>query len=74
MKAIAVGSKVKYKREFLRSIGCMTGEMPHARGTVTALKPLSSETVLAAVDWSNPDVPCKVNTKNLTLVSDPEAM
>jgi hypothetical protein len=68
---ITVGSKVKYKVSFLRSIGCYTGDMPFARGIVTDIKPLSRETILASVDWNN-DSPDRVNVSNLTFISDPE--
>lgn len=74
MKApIIVGSKVKYSRVWLRSIGAMTGDMPFARGTVTELKRLSVDTTLAGIDWlDNEDLPARVNVKNLVLVADQE--
>ena len=66
--AIVVGSTVKYRREFLRSIGQCTGDMPFARGVVTELKVLG-ETTIAVISWN---MPGKVNIKNLTLHNNPE--
>ena len=68
---VLIESKVKYRREWLRSTGQMTGDMPFARGIVKELKPLG-QTEIATVDWGNEDIPAKVNVANLTLASDPE--
>lgn len=46
---IVVGDRVQYAAEFLRNIGCLTGDLPFARGTVTTLVPLG-EITLAEVD------------------------
>ena len=72
MNKITIGSKVQYTAKFLRSIGEYTGDMPFARGTVTGLINLSKNLILAEVDWKNPNVPEKVNIKNLKLLKDLE--
>ncbi|WP_254508991.1 hypothetical protein [Anatilimnocola floriformis] len=68
--AIAVGDKVCYSRQFLQSTGQQTGDVPFARGTVTALVPLGKETLLAEIEWDNPDLPNRVNIQNLSKVSE----
>ena len=71
MKTIEVGSTVAYAAKFLRSIGEFTGDMPAVRGKVTALQPVGASLVLAVIDWGiGSELPTKVNTKNLVLVSD----
>ena len=64
-----VGDAVCYKSSFLRNTGQYAGESPHARGVITELKPLG-ETTIALIDWGNPEIPCKVNTKNLSKVTE----
>jgi hypothetical protein len=61
---ISVGDKVRYSPAFLRSTGQYTGDIPHARGTVVALK-LFGNVTLATIDWANPEIPAKVLTSNL---------
>ena len=68
--SIQVGDRVAYSAKFLRSIGCYSGDMPHARGTVTALQPLG-QTTLAVVDWNTDEIPRRVNTANLAKVGTP---
>lgn len=63
----AVGDKVAYSVQFLRSIGMRHGDMAHARGVVTEIKPISSETVLATITWDR-DMPARVNVCNLAKV------
>lgn len=65
---IEVGDKVAYKASFLRSTGQYTGDIPHARGVVTEIKSLG-EMTLATVDWGNPNIPPRVNTANLSKVT-----
>ncbi|MCY2985011.1 MAG: hypothetical protein NTY15_15410 [Planctomycetota bacterium] len=65
---IAVGDKVCYSRTFLQSTGQLTGDVPFARGIVTAIESLG-ETKLAAIDWDNPDMPQRVNVANLSKVT-----
>lgn len=65
---IKVGDIVAYRADFLRNTGQQTGDMPAARGKVVSLKQLSEETTIAEIDWGNPDIPSKVNVKNLSRV------
>ncbi len=65
---IKVGDAVAYSRQFLQSIACHTGDMPRARGRVTALVPVGKEVTLAQIDWDLPDLPGRVNVKNLCRV------
>lgn len=65
---IKVGDSVGYSKQFLRSIGQLTGHMPSARGTVVALHSLGSETLLAEINWNCGDLPSRVNVKNLSTV------
>ena len=62
---IQVGDSVRYRGDFLRTIGAYSGPLGWAKGTVTALQTLSIDVVLAAVTWDNPDMPAKVNVKNV---------
>lgn len=70
---IEVGSRVQYKAAFLRSIGCYTGDLPFAKGTVKELIPLGSN-FLANIDWGNPNVPEKVITQNLKRIGQLESV
>ncbi len=65
---IKVGDSVAYSKRFLQSTGQYTGDVPHARGKVTALKPLGKDTTLAEIEWNKPDLPARVNVKNLITV------
>lgn len=69
-----VGDRVKYRREWLRSVGCVTGDMPFARGAITALQVVGT-IVLATIAWDGNDpvvIPTKANVNNLTFAHDPE--
>lgn len=66
--SVNVGDRVAYSVQFLRSIGCTTGDMPQARGVVTELKPLGGSTTLAAIAWDSGDFPSRVNVANLAKV------
>jgi len=62
------GDRVAYSAQFLRSIGCQTGELPAARGTVREVSQLGSIT-LASIDWDRPeDLPQRVAVANLAKV------
>jgi hypothetical protein len=63
-RKFAVGDRVRYTADFLRSTGMFTGAIPQARGTITTLEPFG-EAVLATIDWGNVDVPPRVITANL---------
>ena len=65
---IKVGDKVRYTGKFLRSIGAYTGPLGQGKGIVKKLEPLgrgSDLTYIATIDWNNPEIPEKVNIKNL---------
>jgi len=65
---VQVGDTVGYSKAFLQSTGQYTGDAPFARGKVTALLPLGSDTTLAEIDWDKPDLPPRVNVKNLSTI------
>jgi hypothetical protein len=65
--SVNVGDKVAYSVQFLKSIGMSHSDMARARGTVTELSKLGSETTLARIDW-NCDMPERVNAQNLARV------
>jgi hypothetical protein len=65
---IKVGDTVGYSKQFLQSTGQYTGDAPFARGKVTELLSLGSDTVLAEIDWDRPDLPPRVNVKNLSTI------
>lgn len=67
-KAVSVGDKVCYSRQFLQSTGQQTGDVPFARGTVTAITKLG-ETMLAEIEWNQQDLPNRVNVANLSKVT-----
>lgn len=66
-RQIQVGSRVAYSAAFLRSTGMYAGEIPHARGIVTAIEDLGGLR-LAVIDWRNPEIPQRVNVANLAVV------
>jgi hypothetical protein len=68
---IEVGSEVKYSREWLKSTGTYTGELPFAKGKVTAIKDLGGLQI-ATIDWNNEEIPARVNVKSLVLANQPE--
>jgi hypothetical protein len=68
VQPIKVGDVVGYSKAFLQSTGQYTGDAPFARGKVTALHPLGTETILAEIEWDKPDLPDRVNVKNLSTV------
>lgn len=63
-----VGTIVAYSVQFLKSIGMSHSDMARARGTVVKLQCLSESCILASIKWDNPDMPKKVNIKNLAKV------
>ena len=71
-KLIKVGSKVCYRRAWLRSTGNSTGDLPFARGTVLSIDAtLGPEGGIASIDWKNDEIPARVAVANLALV-DPQ--
>jgi len=71
VKDISVGDTVRYSRQWLQSTGTHTGDLPRAKGTVTAIKDLGSLKI-ATIDWDKPDVPERVNIANLSKVKTRE--
>ncbi len=71
--AIAAGDTVAYSRTWLQSTGQLTGDTPFARGRVKSLISLGS-LVLAEIEWDTPDLPERVNVKNLSRVKDGQVM
>jgi hypothetical protein len=66
---INVGDRVAYAAVFLHSIGAYAGPLPHARGTVTEVRHLSSLS-LAMISWdgADKDLPATVALSNLARV------
>ena len=67
MKKFNIGDKVAYSVQFLKSIGMSHSDMSRARGTITGLKTIGI-TVLAEIDWNDPEIPSRVNVVNLAKV------
>ena len=67
MAQIKIGDRVAYSAQWLRSIGCCTGDLPAARGVVTAIQQLGS-LQLATVDWGTDEIPARAAVCNLALV------
>jgi hypothetical protein len=63
-----IGDKVCYSRKWLKNTGQHTGEFPFARGIITHLTTFKYSTI-ATIEWDNPDIPKKVNVKNLSKIS-----
>ncbi len=70
---IKVGDQVAYSKAFCQSTGQLTGDTPHARGTVLSFHPVG-DTLLAVIDWKNPELPPRVNVKNLSVVRNGQVM
>jgi hypothetical protein len=68
-QTVKVGDTVAYSKAFLQSISAYTGDLPRARGKVTALVTVGKEVTLAEIDWNLPDLPHRVNVMNLCLAS-----
>jgi hypothetical protein len=66
---LKVGDIVAYRRQFLQSVSCFTGDIPRAKGKITALVPVGKELTLAEIEWDLPDLPTRVNVKNLCRVN-----
>jgi hypothetical protein len=65
---IKVGDTVGYSKAFLQSTGQLTGDAPFARGKVLELLPLGTDAILAEIEWDKPDLPIRVNVKNLSTI------
>lgn len=66
---VKVGDRVAISARYLRSVGCYTGELPQARGTVTGLKSYG-EIAVATVDWGSYEVDPKILTKYLSRLTE----
>lgn len=65
----AVGDRVGYSVQFLRSINASHGEMAHARGSVTQVQAFGTDGQLVIIHWdAGYDMPGKVNAFNLAKV------
>ena len=64
MSKIEIGDKVKYSRDFLRSIGEITGPMPFAKGIVKDINSFGLMRI-ADIDWNDDNIPRRVNVNNL---------
>ena len=64
-----IGDSVKYSVKFLRSTGQYVGNVPHAAGVITSVKNYGGLSI-ATIKWNYPDVPEKVNVKNLVLLKN----
>jgi hypothetical protein len=70
---IAVGDRVQYRAAFLRSTGMYTGDVPRAKGIVTALTPFGGAgNALATIAWDIPGIPERVLTPNLKRIGEYE--
>ena len=65
---VQIGDTVGYSKAFLQSTGQYTGDAPFARGKVLALHQLGQDTILAEIEWDKPDLPTRVNVRNLSTV------
>lgn len=62
-----IGDSVAYSVQFLESIGMSHSGLARARGKIEKIEALGSITI-AYIDWKDPDIPLKVNVKNLAKV------
>ena len=59
------GDRVAYSREFCRSIGEYTGELPMMRGKVMRIEEYDYGLRIAVVNWESDDGSSKINCANL---------
>jgi hypothetical protein len=59
------GDRVQYTRQWLRSTGQLAGDIPHAKGRIISLSPVSNGLDIATIEWDRPNIPAKVLTSNL---------
>lgn len=65
---LQIGDRVAYSKNFLKSTGQYTGDIPFARGIVTAIQFIAPTYSLVTVDWNNTDIPGKVCHSNLVKI------
>lgn len=63
-----IGDRVQYARQWLRATGNFAGDIPHAKGRIISLSPVSKALDVATIEWDRPDVPVKVLSSNLERV------
>lgn len=63
-----IGDRVQYAADFLRATGQLAGDIPHARGRIISLSPVSKALDVALIQWDRPDIPAKVLSSNLERV------
>lgn len=61
-----IGDRVRYARAWLRSTGQLAGDVPHAKGRIISLAPVSNGLDIATIEWDRPGISAKVLTSNLT--------
>jgi hypothetical protein len=66
---IKAGDTVAYAKAWLKSTGQYTGDTPRARGVVKTIEPVGGLR-LAVIAWDTPELPERVNVKNLIRVKD----
>ena len=66
---IKTGDRVAYSREWLRNTCQLTGDTPHAKGTVKEIEHLLDCIQLAVINWDQPHLPQRVNVLNLSKIS-----
>jgi hypothetical protein len=67
---LAVGDRVQYKAEWLRSTGSYTGPLGFAKGVVTKIDNYGKKFAIATIDWGDDEIPPRVNVGNLKRIKD----
>ncbi len=70
MEALKIGDIVCYSREWLRSTGNITGDLPFGSGRIINIQNVGTSLALAIIEWNRQDIPTKVNVKNLIRCSE----
>jgi len=71
-QGVNVGDRVAYSRQFLQQTDQYTGDVPHARGTVTAIQEgKNGSPAIATVDWNLGDLPSRTLLAILVRVTEP---
>jgi len=65
---IKIGDKVGMSHKWLRSVGCLTDDIPRAIGIVKVIKIYSPSLSVAEVERDSQEAAKKVNVKNLAKV------
>lgn len=74
MKPLQVGDRIKYRREFLETLGDQAEELRYARGAIVSLTTVTPTVTRAQIDWefSSENLPTQSCVDRLTLATDPE--